>query len=582
MGLVPIVLAVIVLAFSLTAQKGPLGTSLAPEAYSGSAAFATLKSLARSYPDRRPGSTGDAQLAGYVASQLRGDGFRVSSDAFMARTVLGTRQLQNVVAVRAGQENGSIVIVSHRDALTSPARAQLSATAAMLQLASVLNGESLQHTVILASTSGSDGGAGPAELARSLPQPVDAVIVLGDMSGTDVREPIVVPWSNSQRVAPPVLRNTVAATLSAQTGLTAGSSSLLSQLAHLALPMAATAQAPFAAQGQPAVLLSLSGEQAPAPDERVSAPMMTTMGRTLLQTVSALDGGPTVPGPSSYVSFSGKSVPSWAVRLLVLALVLPVLMATIDGFARARRRGSSVLRWMTWVLSAGLPFFLAVLLILFARAVGWIAAAPPGPLGASAIHLGSGQLALLGGAAAIVILGLIWLRRGIAALTGLPVRAGTDESHGPGAAAAVLLLLCGVTLVLWLSNPFAALLLTPALHLWLWIVVPDVRLPAPAVLVLLLAGLALPALVLAEYATTLGLGPLPAAWSWALLLAGGNVGLVSALEGSVFLGCVISVIAIALRAAGAARPEPEPVTIRGPITYAGPGSLGGTKSALHR
>ena len=185
-------------------------------------------------------------------------------------------------------------------------------------------------------------------------------------------------------------------------------------------------------------------------------------------------------------------------------------------------------------------------------------------------------------AAAIIVFGLVWLRRGIAALTGLPVRAKADEPHGPGAAAAVLLLLCGVTLVLWLSNPFAALLLTPALHLWMWIVVPDVRLPAPATLVLLLAGLALPALVLVEYATTLGLGPLPAAWSWALLLAGGNIGLVSALELSVFLGCVVSVIAIALRATGADRPEPQPVTIRGPVTYAGPGSLGGTKSALHR
>jgi hypothetical protein len=237
---------------------------------------------------------------------------------------------------------------------------------------------------------------------------------------------------------------------------------------------------------------------------------------------------------------------------------------------------------MTWVLSAGLPFFLVVLLILFARAVGWIGAAPPGPLGGSAIHLGRGQLALLAGAAAIIVLGVVWLRRGVAALTGLPAGARADERHGPGAAAAVLLLLCGVTLVLWLSNPFAALLLTPALHLWMWIVVPDVRLPAPATLVLLLAGLALPALVLVEYATTLGLGPLAAAWSWALLLAGGNVGLVSALEGSVFLGCVISVIAIALRAAGADRPEAQPVTIRGPVTYAGPGSLGGTKSALHR
>ncbi len=121
----------------------------------------------------------------------------------MARTALGTRQLENVVGVRAGQQNGSIVVVSHRDALASPARAQLSGTAAMLQLASVLNGETLQHTVILASTSGSDGAAGAAALARSLPQPVDAVIALGDMGGTDLREPDRRALVEQQQVAPP-------------------------------------------------------------------------------------------------------------------------------------------------------------------------------------------------------------------------------------------------------------------------------------------------------------------------------------------------------------------------------------------
>jgi peptidase M28-like protein len=582
MGLVPIVLAVIVLAFSLTGQQGPLASTLAPDAYSGSAAYATLKSLAGTYRDRRPGSAGDARLAAAVGSSLHSNGFNVSTDSFTARTALGTRQLQNVVGLRAGQQNGSIVVVAHRDALSSPATAQLSGTAAMLELASVLNGETLQHTVILASTSGSDGGAGAAELARSLAQPVEAVIVLGDMAGSSVRQPVVVPWSNGQRVAPPLLRNTVAGTLSAQAGISVASSGLLSQLAHLVLPMAATGQAPFASEGEPAVLLSLSGEQAPSPDERVSAPQITTMGRTLLEAVSALDSASSVPAPSSYLTFSGKSIPAWAVRLLALALILPVLMATIDGFARARRRGSSVLRWMVWVLSAALPFFLSALLVLFAHAVGWIAAAPPGPLGAAAIHLGRAELALLALAAAVIVLGLLFLRRLISALTGLPVRAGDDAPHGPGAAAAVLLLLCAVALLLWLSNPFAALLLAPALHLWMWIVAPETRLPAPAMAVLLLAGLALPVLVLIEYASTLGLGPLAAAWSWVLLLAGGGIGLLSAIECSVFLGCVVSVIAIAVRAAGASQPEPAPVTIRGPVTYAGPGSLGGTESALHR
>ena len=49
------------------------------------------------------------------------------------------------------------------------------------------------------------------------------------------------------------------------------------------------------------------------------------------------------------------------------------------------------------------------------------------------------------------------------------------------------------------------------------------------------------------------------------------------------LGCVASVAVIVRRAERRAGPEePRPVTVRGPVTYAGPGSLGGTESALRR
>jgi hypothetical protein len=100
--------------------------------------------------------------------------------------------------------------------------------------------------------------------------------------------------------------------------------------------------------------------------------------------------------------------------------------------------------------------------------------------------------------------------------------------------------------------------------------------------VLLLAGLALPILVAAQYAMALGLTPLQAAWSWVLLIGGGGFGLTAAIEWSLFLGCAASVVAIAASSGRQPRPESLPVTIRGPITYAGPGSLGGTKSALRR
>jgi hypothetical protein len=45
------------------------------------------------------------------------------------------------------------------------------------------------------------------------------------------------------------------------------------------------------------------------------------------------------------------------------------------------------------------------------------------------------------------------------------------------------------------------------------------------------------------------------------------------------LGCAVSVLIIVLRSVPAPS-QATPVTVRGPATYAGPGSLGGTKSAL--
>jgi hypothetical protein len=50
----------------------------------------------------------------------------------------------------------------------------------------------------------------------------------------------------------------------------------------------------------------------------------------------------------------------------------------------------------------------------------------------------------------------------------------------------------------------------------------------------------------------------------------------------VVAGCALSLVLIAARSVRAAAPQEQPVTIRGPVTYAGPGSLGGTKSALRR
>ncbi|MFL5822548.1 MAG: hypothetical protein ACJ764_03810 [Solirubrobacteraceae bacterium] len=599
-ALLPVVLAVIVLAFSLEDQQAALSTNIVPDAFNGSHAYATMRVLAREYPSRQAGSVGDDLVAGRVTRALRGYGFHVSRDAFVAPTPKGTRTLQNVVGVRAGGGSGSIVIVSHRDALGAPAAASLSGTAVMLELARVLAGQTLHRTLVVASTSGSVGAAGTQRLIGQLSGPVDAVIVLGDLAGTEAPGPVVLPWSNRRLLAPPALRNTLGAALSAQTELAPGGAGLPGQVAHLAFPMSATEQAPFNDVGEPAVLLSLSGGQDPSPGQATSPARITGMGRTVLQALTALESGASVPSSSSYLLWAGKVIPSWAIRLLVLVLIMPVLAVTIDGLARARRKGHPVSRWMGWALAAGVPFILAALLVKVAKLTGWIGPAPAAPVNGGTWPLDAGGIALLVVMAGVIVGGLVWLRRLIVRALGLagstpsgerpvvatssPVgrRRELEEAAGRGAgpAAGVLVVLCIVALAVWVSNPFAALLVLPALHLWIWVVTPDVRLPLPVTIVLLLLGLAPIALVATYFAQTLGLGPLGVAWEGVLLLAGGAVGLLSAIEWAVLAGCAVSVVLIALRAATKA--QDVPVTVRGPISYAGPGSLGGTKSALRR
>ena len=594
-SLIVVALAVIVVAFSLDNQATPMNATLTPDAFNGSTAYATMGSLAAQYPSRRPGSQADASLAGYVEQSFRQDGLQVQRSAFNAQTVDGPREIETVTGTLAGLTPGSIVIVAHRDSTHVGAAADMSGTAVLLELAQVLSSQTQQRSIVLASTSASIGAAGAAELARNLPQPVDAVIVLGDVAGTDVRTPIVVPWSDSTLVAPPLLRNTVAQALQQQTGLVAGEESVGGQFLHLAFPLAASEQRPFAASGEPAVLLSASGSRVPAAEENTSQGQIGGFGRTVLQTISALGAGGTVPPPSSYLRWQGKLIPEWAVRLLVLALIVPVLIATVDGLARVRRRGHRVARWVVWVLAACIPFALAVLAVVGLRLVGAIDIAPPGPVGGDALTLGSRAVAIVIGLGLLIVLSsvAVWWFFGRRMWSGRaapePVNGRhrrrpevPDDAASPGAGAALMLVLCVVTLAIWLENPFAAALMVVALHAWLWIVGPEQRLRAPWAILLLFVGLLPGVLAALYYATVMGLGPVSGAWNAVLMLAGGDFSVTAALEWSVVLGCVVSLVLMIVRTARRARPAEVPITVRGPISYAGPGSIGATKSAIRR
>jgi hypothetical protein len=96
------------------------------------------------------------------------------------------------------------------------------------------------------------------------------------------------------------------------------------------------------------------------------------------------------------------------------------------------------------------------------------------------------------------------------------------------------------------------------------------------------AALLPPLLVAFALARQLGLGPLELAWTSLLLVAGGAVPLLGVLLWSVVLGCTAAALVVIVHASDGGPAATAPITVRGPNTYAGPGSLGGTESALRR
>ncbi len=573
----PVLFALVIAGFSLRDLPRPLASPLPPDAFDADAAMRELARLETAFPRRKAGSAADDALAVHVSRRLREAGFAVHSQAFEGETANGRRRLVNVVGERTGFSSRRILVVAHRDALSPPSRASLSSTAALLELARVLGGRTLGRTIVLASTTaGAAGAAGAQELGADPGGPVDAALVLGGPAGTDLRRPLVVPWSDGAPGAAPIdLERTVRAAIGLETGVAPGEDGFAARFARLAVPLSVGEQGALVAEGMPAVLVGPSGERGPGASNAVTTDRMAAFGRGVLRSVTALDGGPSVGRHDrSELVIRSKVLPEWAIRLLVAALALPVLVAAVDGFARVRRRRGRVGMWLGWVLAGVLPFALAWGFVLLARVTGLIPAAPPHTVPAGAVAIAWPALAC-----AALVLALGWIAVRPLALRALRV---SGDVTSAGAGAALVLVLAGLTCAVWVGNPFAAALLLPLLHLGLAVAAPEVRLARPAALLIALVALIPFALVAVYYALAFGMGPVELTWVTVLLFAGGQVGVAAGLALCVLAGCAASVIAVALRS-GRARPGEEPdVTVRGPVSYAGPGSLGGTESALRR
>jgi hypothetical protein len=584
-ALIPILFALIVGAFSLSDRPRPIGTTLEPDAFSASRALSDLDAWTAAFPARRAGDSGDAALAARLAGAFRAMGsYQVSTPSFEAETADGKRRLTTVVARQVGAPGPGLVVVAHRDALGRGARAELSGTATMMELARVVRGGRLKRTITFVSTSGGSAGLGGA---RDLPQRLTgrpgAVLVLGDVAGATVRRPFVAGWSTGDGVGSLQLRRTVEAAVRKEAGTNPGGAHATSQWARLAFPVTVGEQGPLVAADLPTALLSVSGERSPPANDPIvrNPPRMQPFGRAALRTLTALDNTPTLElgGSTHSLVTLRKVLPLWAVRLLVASLLLAPMLVAVDGFARVRRRHEPVGPWVWWILAAAVPVAVALAFAWFLGVTGLLPATPPEPVAAGAIPVGTSGTVALVATALVALLGWIALRPALMRRVG----ARSGPFRGEGAGAALLVTWCAVAGVLWLRNPYAAALLVPGAHALLAVVAPEVRLRRALAVGLVVVAAAPFLLVDVSIAGQLGLSPPHFGWFCVLLVAGGVVGPLGWVIWSLVLTCLVAALLVALRSRSSVTPPDTPqITVRGPVSYAGPGSLGGTESALRR
>jgi hypothetical protein len=259
---VPVLLAILVVAFSLEARPRAIGTTLAPDAFDGAAAFSTLQGYARRFPVRRPGDPDDRRLADEVARGLEvlGPG-TVRTVRTREQTVDGERELSTVVA-RAPAGPGPVSSSSPTATLRAP-RPRRSCRAPPRWSSSRASAAGrLRRTITFVSTSGGSGGMAGARAAaeRLVPRPVDAVLVLGRpglAQGCASRGSS--GWSNGRGARPCGCAARSRRACAARPARRPGGPRARAQWARLAFPGTVSEQGAFARRGWAAVLLSVSG-----------------------------------------------------------------------------------------------------------------------------------------------------------------------------------------------------------------------------------------------------------------------------------------------------------------------------------
>src|SRR5919202_4834084 len=187
-------LPLLLLAFTV-GHPGALARPTLPPGFDRASAVELARDLARTNPDRSPGTTGSVA---WLRRQLRPYGLQAHEERFTASIPgRGRVVLRNVIVVVPGRSQNSIVVMAHRDDTGAGpgANDNASGTAALVELARSYTAPSASgnprvipaHTLLFVSTDGGAFGAlGAAEFVRrsAYADDVLAVLNLDSIAGT--------------------------------------------------------------------------------------------------------------------------------------------------------------------------------------------------------------------------------------------------------------------------------------------------------------------------------------------------------------------------------------------------------------
>ncbi len=522
---VPALLALIVLAFSLKDPPRGLTPEPAPPTFSAQRALVTARQLTDAYGARRSGSTQDARVAELVRARFNENGFVTHRYDFRTRTLSGRRTLANIVGIRAGPSDRRLVIVASRDGSPGTlARTNAVETGVLLELSRVLQGRSFAHTLVLASVSGGvDGGLGAERLARELRRPVDAVIVLRNLSYSTDEAAVLARYDS--RLRPDVrLERTLQRIAAIEFTNIDTPRATAGQLVRMGFPLALGEQAVFPEHGFSAASISPGGE-ALVRSSIAGTSVAASAGRSALRALTTFDGDfrPAAPAPAE-LRVGGKAIPSWALILFVGILLLPLVVVAVDGWARARRRHESARRGLI-ATPLALAWLLIVALLLRGLGAAGLIDAPSLPAEPEAL---SGSVAAIVGVIALLL-----------APAGLMVAAGLARRHSePGGEAGFALWLAFAGIAVFFVNPVAALFWVPLLHMLVMLLLSGTRPRRLQVWLTALGGLLPVVLALVYYPVVLDMGPLDSLRFAVLMQAGGFGGLATVLGTCVIVAAV--------------------------------------------